>query len=115
MCQPEFAQVERRMPNALDEGFPPRDLPHLPCAPQLLRWPKTLIQRCRCEGGQRGRDLVRELLERGDKVLGRGARGGELGRPVAYDRLATAKTEGIDTGTAHDVARDRIGAVRRAD
>ena len=114
MRQPELAQMERRVPNALDKGFTPGDLPHLPCAPQLLRWPKTPIQRCRCEGGQRGRDLVGELSERGHKVLGRGARGDELGRPIPCDRLATAKTEGIDAGTAHDVVRDRMGAVCRA-
>src|SRR5207253_8774036 len=49
VCQPELAQVERRVPDALDKGLPPGDLRHLPRAPQLLRRAKTLVQRCRRE------------------------------------------------------------------
>src|SRR2546428_13425432 len=65
--QPKLAEMERRVPDALDESVAPGDLMRLPRAPELLRRQDPPVELCRRQGGARHGYLPRQLLEMGDE------------------------------------------------
>src|SRR2546427_12868309 len=83
--QPELAQMERGVPDALHQGVTAGDLVRRARAPERLRRHETPGELRGSERGKRRADLTRELLYGGDEGGGGGAGGGQIRPPGALD------------------------------
>src|SRR2546427_7918674 len=90
--QPELAQMEGGVPDALHQGVTAGDLVRRARAPERFRRPEPPVELPGAQRGQRRADLTPELLYRGREGGGGGARGRQTPPPGAPHPPAPPRT-----------------------